>query len=100
METKVKFIRKFGNHNIGDELMVHPNMKIHLQKIGVVANDIPTKIELKKDVQPIILKPAEPIKIVDEVKPEPIRIIDEVKKTIEIKPKVVKPVKKAKKGKK
>ena len=61
MDVTVKFIKKLGVHNIGDEIVVHENMAKHLKKIGVVYDENANiSVSLNKQ-QPVILKAAEPV---------------------------------------
>jgi hypothetical protein len=66
MNVKVKFIKKLGVNEVGDEIIVHQNMKAHLVAKGYVEGEKlvqPEKhIELSEE-KPIVLKTVEPVKI-------------------------------------
>jgi hypothetical protein len=74
MNVKVKFIKPLGVNKVGDEIIVHQNMKAHLVAKGYVEGENLVKpekhIELSEE-KPIVLKTVEPLKIQEpEVVPE------------------------------
>jgi hypothetical protein len=72
MEVQVKFIKQFGRHKKGDEIMVHPNMKAHLIKIGVIEGSVAKRPTQLSEEKPIVFQAVAPVKIeepIEEVKP-------------------------------